>query len=108
MANLLDAIRTRSPEEAVASLYETVEVRTNFTPPLRMSTKDILLLDPADPRSRPPWWLKYAKPTVVLSGNGPRVTIAPEGVAGDGTVPMLLAIGAVVGIGFVLGRWSKR
>ena len=107
MPNLLDAIRTGNVENAVSSLYDTVEVRTALSPPIRVPTSDILQINPNDPNAKPPWWLSWMKPTVIFSGAGGRQVVAPAGVAGDGTVPMLLIIGAVVGVGFALGRWSK-
>ncbi len=102
---LFDAIRGGDPSIALASLYESIEVRTSFSPPVRARTQD--LFKPGEPNSRPPWWLKVLKPTFVVRGAIGEQVIAPGGVAGDGTIPMLLVIGSLVGLGFLLGRATK-
>ncbi len=105
MANLLDALRTQNAGDAIASLYDSIEFRSAFSPPVVLSTKD--LFTPKAPGSAPPWWLSWLKPTVIVRGAVGEQVIAPAGVAGNGTVPLLLAVGSIVALGFVLGRWTK-
>ncbi len=106
-ATLLEAIRNGDAAGVGASLYDTVEIRTSLSMPVSVKTADIL--KPGDPNAsgQPPWWLRMLKPTVVFTGAGGRQVIAPTGVAGDGTVPMVLALGSLVALGFWLGRATK-
>lgn len=99
---LLDAFKTGNPLTALASIYDTVEVRTNFSPPVRIGVAETIEDD-----SPQGWFTKLVKPTLVMSGNNGRVVVAPAGEAGDGTLVLVGLLLGLVGIGFVLGRVTK-
>lgn len=99
--NLVSAIAAGDPAAAFASIYDTMEVRTAFSPPIVTNTQDMLSTGPQS------WVVKLLKPTVVLRGQAGAVTVAPAGASGDGTFGFLAALGGLVGVGFLLGRWSK-
>lgn len=99
--NLVSAIAAGDPAAAFAAVYDTMEVRTSLSPPIVTSTQDLLSTGPQS------WLVSFLKPTVVLRGQAGAVTVAPAGAAGDGTFGFLAALAGLVGVGFVLGRWSK-
>ena len=100
--NLLDALAQGDPAKAFASFYDSLEVRTTLSPPIVVRTIDMLTPSPQS------WVVKLLKPTVVLRGGAGAVVVAPAGPAGDGSMRFLGFMVALVGAGFVLGRWSKR
>lgn len=91
-----------SPAQLLSSLYDTVEVRTNFTPPLRVDITSALDDSPTGPLVR------LMQPTVIFSGNYGRSVVAPAGEAGNGTLVTFGIVAALIGLGYAIGRYSKR
>ena len=104
MANLIDSIASGNPAAALANLYDTIEVRSSVSPPVRLNVAS--LVDSGQP-SKPSWFAQMLKPTVVLSGSGGRAVVAPYGEAGDGTLITVLTLGGLFGLGVLVGRLSK-
>jgi hypothetical protein len=105
--SFLDALAQGNPAASLASLYDTVEVRTSITPPIFVSLVDALSrTGPASWQPNP--FVQFIKPTVVFSGQQGRVVVAPYGEAGDGTALALLSFAGLVGLGVLIGRWSKK
>lgn len=104
MPDLIDSLRTGNPAAAFASVYDSMEVRTALTPPIVTGTQGLF---PTTEGGQPNVLLNFLRPTVILRGRGGEVVVAPNGQAGNGTFLFLGVIGALVGVGFVLGRWSK-
>lgn len=99
--NLLDALSQGNPAEVFAAVYNSMEVRTRFSPPVVANTQDLLSKGPQN------WVVNLLKPTVILRGSAGTVTVAPAGAAGDGTLGFFALVGGLVGVSFLLGRWSK-
>lgn len=98
-----------TPFEAAATLYDTVEIRTNATPPIVLNVRE---MGQGNPGPNPA--AVAMKPTIILSGPLGTKTIAPYGIA-DGRTGTVVSVGAVTGIalviggiGYALGRRSAR
>ncbi len=63
-----------TPAKAAAALFDTVEISTTVTPPVRLS-----VLDFSDPNPSPA--SRFLKPTMILTGPAGTVTVAPHGIA---------------------------
>jgi len=101
--NLLDALTTGNPAEAIASVYKTIEIHTAITPPIVI---DIAGLSSGQPPSA---ITSFIKPTVILRGSaGGDLTLDPLGDPGDGTLGLVAIFAGLLGAGFLLGRLSKR
>lgn len=106
--NLIDAFKTGNPAAAFASLYEQMEVRTLFSPPIVTSTQE-LLRQVDGPEGKVDFLVSLLKPTIILRGNAGTAVIAPGGPADTaGGWRFAGVILAIVGVGFALGRWSKK
>lgn len=101
--DLLDSLRVGNPAAAFASVYDSMEIRTTLTPPVVTGTAGLF----SGGDGRPNFMLNFLKPTVILRGRGGEVVVAPNGKAGDGTVGFVVVVGTLVGLVFMLGRWSK-
>lgn len=105
--NLVDAFRSGDPAQAFATFYETMEVRTTFSPPVVVSVQEALRTTDSGKGNRE-LISNLLKPTVILRGNAGTVVIAPSGPAdAAGGWRMAGALLALMGVGFALGRWSK-
>ena len=90
-----------NPAGFLAGTFDTIEFRSAVTPTIHINTQELLQPDYAPPNP----FVKWLQPTVILRGKGGETAIAPFGTSSGGTVfPVLLAVAAVLGIGFVLGR----
>jgi len=89
-----------NPAGLLAGSYDTLEIRTAITPPIIIDTRSLLI----DNGKRNPL-LDAVKPTIILRGNGGVNVIAPYGPAPEGgmVVPLFI-IGALIGIGVLIGR----
>ena len=104
---IVNAIENGSPGSILSSVYSTIEVRSQLSPPVVIETQ--ALVDGATgPSTGPSWFTKLLKPTVILRGpGGGQQVIAPYGVSHDGTFVAVLTVAGLVGLGFLLGRLSK-
>lgn len=98
--------------ELVAMGFDTIEIRTAYTPVTRMP-----VAGPVDPKTEEA--LKDVKPAITLSGRAGRVTIAPYGVPTEfsGNLARLGTLGglylgggilALLGLGVLAGRLTAR
>lgn len=90
------------PFALISKFYDTVEIRTNAAPPLTLNIGEL--------GGAPSPYTKYLQPTLIFSGSAGRYAWAPYGEADPNTgtfvsVGSLLALG---GLGFLLGRLTKR
>lgn len=85
----------------LSSLYDTIEVRTAFTPPAVINLHEAAYAPPGEISP-------LLKPTIILSGPNGRDVIAPYGEAEGGWGGTVAALVLILGAGFVLGRLSKR
>lgn len=102
---LFEALKQGNPAASLANLYSTVQIRTSITPPVNVNVADALQYDPNAPPSA---IAQFIKPTVILQGPAGRVSIAPYGEAGDGTLMTVLIVAGIMGVGFLVGRWSMK
>lgn len=86
----------------LASIYDTIEIRTSVTPPAVIDLYEI-----AHDNGPPSPITQFLKPTLILSGRAGTQVIAPYGEAAGGWGPSIGALLTVVGIGFGLGWWAK-
>lgn len=88
--------------QGLASVYDTLEVRTSVTPPA------VVNLHAAATDSGPPNPIvEFLKPTIVLSGPSGQETIAPYGIAPDGTAGTIGVVAFLMGMGFALGYFVR-
>lgn len=92
---------TINPAGLLAAAYDEVEFRSAATPPIILRTNELLQEGPPNP------FIQWLKPTVVLRGKAGTNVIAPMGPAQGSWLPPLLGIGALVGLGYLLGRTSR-
>jgi len=83
---------------ALLEQYDTVEIRTEATPPLSVNLRDATASGPPSPISQ---WLK---PTIILTGKAGRQVIAPYGPSEGSFGGPFLLLFSIIGVGFVLGR----
>lgn len=85
--------------------FKTIEIRTSLSPPVVMNVAELL-----DTTSPPSAFSQFLQPTVILTpAAGQPTVIAPYGVATNGSsAPGFLLLAALLGVGFALGRLSKR
>ncbi len=77
---IIAAFQQSNPAQVIASFWDTLELRTNVTPPIRLNTAELFdTTTPAGPV------VKFLKPTVVFTGAAGRQVLAPGGEAGDGS-----------------------
>lgn len=93
-----------TPFKALAQFFDTVELRTALTPPVKLNLATL-----GEPGGEPSPLGPLLRPTVVLTGPAGTQVIAPHGAAGTNG-GMVLAAGAV-GVatallltGYLLGR----
>lgn len=105
---LQDASGSWTPFAAAAQLYDTVEIRTNATPPVIINVRDLGGAKGPNPIAQ------KLQPTIVLTGPLGQKVLAPYGAA-DPALGTTVAIGgtAAIALGFAavaftLGRMSKR
>jgi len=97
-----------TPFNAASQLYDTVQIRTNATPPITINVRDLGGASGPNPIAQ------KLQPTITLTGPLGKKVLAPYGPASE-------TLGTVVGIGgtatlvigfaafaFMLGRFSKR
>lgn len=98
-----------TPFEAAAELYDEVEIRTAFTPPV---TFDVRELGASSPGPNPLGAL--LKPSIILRGSLGQRVLAPYGVPSGftstlrGAALALLFVGGIGSVGYALGRRSRR
>mgnify|MGYP001560897734 FL=1 len=100
-AQTLDERGNLDPIGLLAVAYDTFEFRSNFTPPQRV--KIDAAVGPSGDFS------KLFRPAMIASGKAGRFEFAPHGVpsASAGWLGFTVVVGALVGIGYLLGRASK-
>ncbi len=88
-----------NPAGLLAGAYDTIEIRSNVSPPIIIDTRELLKDGGPNPL------MNTIKPTIVLSGASGRNLIAPYGVADSGgwIVPLFVA-GFLLGVGVLVGR----
>ena len=87
---------------ALANLYDTMEFRTAVTPPAVVDLKGAL-----DSSGGPSPVAQFLQPTIILTGPAGQQTIAPYGVAPDGTAATIGLVMLLMGFGYVIG-WTAR
>lgn len=90
--------------DAFTSGVTTIEIRSRFSPPQVLDTKQLTRPGPPNPI------LVAMKPTIILNGPLGQQVIAPYGVAGvdEWKLPSV-ALATVVGVGaLVVGKWLYR
>lgn len=92
------------PVGLFGGVFHTVEFRSNLTPSIQVKTADFSLDAPQSP------WTKLLQPTVIFYGANGEAVVAPGGESRPnvGLVVGLGLIAALVGVGFMLGRASKK
>lgn len=100
--SLLDVLSGGNIITGLAALYDTMEVRTAVTPPAVIDLK--AALDPSTPASPV---VQFLQPTILLSGPAGYQTIAPYGVAPDGTAGTIVLAALFIGLGYLVG-WTAR
>lgn len=100
----VSSVLSNALSNAFINNYSTIEIRSQLTPPVTLNVSE--LLDNAPPSA----FSKFLQPTVILTDtNGQKTTIAPYGVAQNGSVlPGLGVVGVLLGIGFLCGRFTGR
>lgn len=99
----LTAVASGNLVAGLASIYDTIEVRTALTPP---SVIDLHAV--AASSGEPPSPItQFLKPTIILSSSTARDVIAPYGEADGGWGGAIFGLAVILGVGFVLGRASK-
>lgn len=89
---------------AILGSYRTIEVRSSLTPPITLDVADLL-----DTSAPPSAFTKFLQPTLILTdANGQQSTIAPYGVAGNGSFAGIAFVAALIGAGFLCGRLSSK
>ncbi len=90
---------TLNPAGLLAGVYTEVEFRSSLTPNIRIATNQLAAGGPPNPL------LSWLRPTVILRGASGELAIAPAGASNGGSIlPGLLIVGALVGIGVVIGK----
>lgn len=105
---LQDSTGHWTPFAAAAQLYDTVEIRTNATPPITINVRDLGGATGPNPIAQ------KLQPTITLTGPLGQKVLAPYGPA-SATLGTVVGIGGTFGVaaalgalGFILGRLSKR
>lgn len=91
-----------NPYGVLAGLYDTIEVRSNAAPPIKISVADL--------GGGPSPVSQALQPTIIFTGAAGRYAIAPYGEAGEYT-GWFSSVGgafALVGLGFLLGKLRRR
>lgn len=90
------------PVMLLSGAFRTIEIRTSVTPPFTFNVSDLSDQVPSGPIPR------LLKPTIVLRGPAGSNTIAAFGEASPaiGWVVFLGIVGALVGIGYLIGKAS--
>ena len=101
--------------QTLPTLISDIEIRSRFSPPVMISTQE--LLAGTKPTGALSPYVKLAQPTVILSGSVGRQVIAPAGVVGaeDWKKNLALAgmslvvVGALIyRAGYFVGKRSRR
>lgn len=92
---------TINPAGFLAGSFDSMQIRSNITPNIDISTAELLK---DDGKGGNPL-LRYIRPTIVLTGKGGTSVIAPYGPAQSGgwIVPFFV-VGFLVGVGVLVGR----
>ncbi len=103
-SNLFSALTSGDVAGAIGSVYKTIDVHTSLTPPIVIDVGSL------NQPSSPSIFTKLLKPTIILRGSagGDVVLASPYGDPGDGTLGLVGIVLGLVGVGFALGRLSKR
>lgn len=90
------------PFALISRFYDTVEIRTNAAPSVTINIAEL--------GGEPSPYTQYLQPTLVFSGPAGRYVYAPYGEAGQntGTLTSAGSLIALAGLGFLLGRVTKR
>lgn len=90
-----------NPYSLLAGIYDTIEVRSNAAPPVKIAVADL--------GGQPSPYSQALQPTIIFSGRGGTYTLAPYGVAGEyaGWLSTVGGALALVGAGWLLGRFLK-
>lgn len=93
-----------SPFTLLAGIYDTIEVRSNAAPPVKISVNDLGNSGPPSPASQ------LLQPTIIFSGGAGNYTLAPYGAASPDTgwLTSVGGIGLLIGAGFLLGRLTAK
>ena len=96
------AVQGMDPLALISGFYDTVEIRTNAAPPVQLKLREL--------GGEPSPYTQYLQPTLIFSGPAGRYVYAPYGEAGEstGTLTSVGTLLALAGVGFVLGRLTKR
>lgn len=92
------------PVGLFGGIFHTVEFRSNLTPSVQVKTADFSFDAPSSP------WTRLLQPTVIFYGVNGEAVVAPGGESRPnvGLVASLALIAALVGVGFMLGRATKK
>lgn len=91
-----------NPYSLLAGAYDTIEVRSNAAPPVKIAVADL--------GGGPSAVSQALQPTIIFSGPAGQYTLAPYGAAGEYT-GWLTSVGsalALAGVGFLAGRYLLR
>lgn len=89
------------PFSLISGYYDTVEIRTNAAPPVKLAVRDL--------GGQPSPYTQALQPTLIFSGSAGRYVYAPYGEAGEytGTVASVGALAALAIGGFIVGKLWK-
>lgn len=86
----------------LASVYNTLEIRTSVTPPAVVDLQSV-----ANSSGPPNPIVEFLKPTIILTGSGGQEIIAPYGQSPDGTAGTIGIVAFMLGMGFAAGYWIR-